>query len=231
MQHIHPDSHQTIPSSAEHLRGLLTDADNVIKKLTIASTKGYSDANKLARMVEQVGAEREAFRSDAATAQAAESRAKAGENHLHNLTQSAQDLLQQLQQQAADAESKQQHLQQQKEDTDRTTAQAALVSQQLLQDIKASQEAAAAATAACHGLAAQEKQLLSIRKQLLDDSERAQQVSRNLEVDARVALEGFDSHKRSCQQAKQEAAAECSKLQVLRHDATSLSMPITATCE
>lgn len=217
-QHIQANTHQVIPLAAEHLHALIMEAENVTKRLTIASTKGYSDANKLVHMVEQVGAERAALRTDAATAQAVESRAKAAGDHLQNLTQHAQDLLTQLQQQAAVTEKQCQQcrqLQQQKEDTHHVTAQAALISKQLLQDMKASQEAADASNAACSSLAAQQQELLTIKKQLQDESQRAQQASRNLEVDVRVALEGVDRDKRSFLRAKQEAAAECSKLQAI----------------
>lgn len=194
------------------------EAEDVTKRLTTASTKGYSDANKLVQMVEQVGAEREALRGDAATAQAVESRAKAAGDHLQSLTQQAQDLLTQLQQQAAVTEKQCQQcqqLQQQKEETHQVTAQAALISKQLVLDMKAAQEAAAASHAAFSSLAAQQQELLTIKQQLHDESQRAQQASRNLDVDVRAALEGVDRDTRSFQLAKQEAAAECSKLQVL----------------
>ncbi|KAL3163236.1 hypothetical protein ABBQ32_009636 [Trebouxia sp. C0010 RCD-2024] len=217
-QHIQANTHQAVPLASQRLHGLLMEAEDVTKRLTTASTKGYSDANKLVQMVEQVGAEREALRGDAATAQAVESRAKAAGDHLQSLTQQAQDLLTQLQQQAAVTEKQCQQcqqLQQQKEETHQVTAQAALISKQLVLDMKAAQEAAAASHAAFSSLAAQQQELLTIKQQLHDESQRAQQASRNLDVDVRAALEGVDRDTRSFQLAKQEAAAECSKLQAI----------------
>ena len=224
MQHTPGHTHQATINPAEDLHALLMEAKDVIRKLTAGCTQGHSDAEKLANMVGQVNGGRKGFQADAVAAQALESRAKLAEDHLHKAVQSGQYLLKQLQQQAADAESKRQHLQQQQEDTDRAAAQAAAISQQLQRDVKASHEAAAAASAACVGLAAQKQELLSIKEQLLGASQRAQQMSRNLQVDAESAQESFDSHTKSFQKTKQEAAAECSKLQVLHLNASSLSL-------
>ena len=207
VQHIHSDTDQVTTSLAQNdLPGLLAEAKEIVKQLSSGSAKGYSDAAKLADMVAQVSAERKAFRTDATAAGAGASRAKTVEAHLHTATQSAQDLLKQLQQQ--------------KEGAVQATAQATAMSQQLQQDIKASQEAAAAAKAACDSLEAQKQALLSVQQQLLEASQRAQQMSRNLEVDAGSAQESLDSQTKSFLKAKREAAAECSKLQVLQRIAT-----------
>ena len=207
VQHIHSDMDQVTTSPAEDdLPGLLAEAKSIVKQLSRGSAQGYSDAAKLADMVAQVSAERKAFRTDASAAKAGESRAKAAKDHLQTAIQSAQDLLKQLQQQ--------------KEEADQATAQATAMSQQLEQDIKASQEAAAAAKAACDSLAMQKQELLSVRQQLFEASQRAQQMSRNLEVDAGSAQESLDSQTKSFQKAQQQAAAECSKLQVLQCTAT-----------
>lgn len=203
VQHIHIDTDQATRSSAEHdLPGLLTEAKDILKQLSRGSAQGYSDAAKLADMVAQVTTERKAIRTEAAAAQATESRAQAAQDHLHAATQSAQDLLKQLQQQKMEA--------------DQATAQATAMSQQLGQDIKASQETAAAAKAACDSLAPQKQELTSLQQHLLEASQRAKQMSRNLEVDAGSAQESLDSQTKSFQKAKREAAAECSKLQVLQ---------------
>lgn len=204
VQHIHSDTDQVTTSPAQDdLPGLLAEAKDIIKQLSRGSAQGYSDAAKLADMVAQVSAERKAFRTDATAAKAGASRAETAEDLLHTAIQSAQDLFKQLQQQ--------------KEDAVQATAQATAMSQQLQQDIKASQEAAAAAKAACDSLAAQKQALLSVQQQLLGASQRAQQMSRNLEVDAGSAQQSLDSQTKSFQKAKREAAAECSKLQVLQH--------------
>lgn len=200
MQQVHSDTNQATTSSAEDLPSLLAEAKDIVKQLSRGSAQGYQDARKLADMVAQVSAERKAFRTTAV--EAGESRAKAAEDHLHTTIQSAQDLLKQLQQQ--------------KQDADQATAQATAVSQQLQQDVKASQEAAAAAKKACDSLAAQKQELLSVQQQLLDASQRAQQMSSNLEVDVGCAQESLDSQTKSFQKAKREAAAECSKLQVVQ---------------
>ena len=203
MQHVHSDTNQAIPRPAGDLPSLLAEAKDVVKQLSRSSAQGYQDATKLADMVAQVSVERKAFRTDATAVEAGGDRAKAAEGHLHTAIQSAQDFLKQLQQQ--------------KQDTDQATARATAASQQLQQDIKASQEAAAAAKAACDSLTVQKQELMLVQQQLLGASQRAEQMSRNLDVDVGCAQEGLDSQTRSFQKAKREAAAECSKLQVLQH--------------
>lgn len=228
MQHIHGGTNQATISPAEDLPVQLAEATaeakDVVRQLTEKSAKAYSDAKLLTDMVARVEAERQAFRADATAAQAGESRGNAADSHVHTTLRTAQSVLkelqQQLQQQAVDAESQRELLQQQQESTERATAEATAMSQQLQRDIKASREAAAAAKAACHDLAAQKQELLAVQQQLSEASQRAQQMSSNLEVDAGSAQERFDSQTKTFRTAKREAATECSNLQVLWHNAT-----------
>ena len=228
MQHIHGGTNQATTSSEDDLPVQLAEAaaeaKDLVRQLTDGKAQAVSDANKLAAMVAQVDAERKAIRADATAAQAGESRCKAAQDHMHTALGAAQTVLkelqQHLQQQAADAKSQCERLQQQQESTDRATAEAAAMSQQLQHDIKASQEAAAAAKAAFQDLAAQKQELLAVQQQLSEASQRAQQMSSNLAVDAASAQERFDSQTQTCQVAKQKAATECIKLQVVWHNAT-----------
>ena len=97
----------------ELLSELLPEAKEVIQKLNTGSKTAYADALQLEEMVRQVNAEQQALKAVTTRTAGAQSTSDAAREVLTHATQQAQDVLSQLQQQTAAAESQQQHLQQQ----------------------------------------------------------------------------------------------------------------------
>ena len=202
--------------SAEMLRPLLTEAVQVRQELDNSAKQGHSDAQKLAAMVELVRAERKGLQADAAAAKAAESASQTAREELDIASNRASSLLKDLQQQqSAQAEAQSRRLQQQQVETETAKAQAAALVQQLQEGATLSQQAAAAAKDAHHTFVTQKRELTLLSERLTDVNQQAKLASSNLQVDVGSAQEGLASQINSLRGARQQAAAECSRLQVI----------------